>query len=161
MQYDTRSVGVDYCGTTRFNLHDTDFEFDEMSTIWPNKYTKYSCLCPALVPFLSKCKVPATLENFCNSDLLKDHGKIFEFHEKCLICVKLRRRKTLKNMGKLSNFGLDIHRKVVEFFYQTHDWSYISTWSKRGGQSCQFDNFVLTDGTVSCRNDNLQCHQYQ
>ena len=23
----------------------------------------------------------------------------------------------------------------------------------------QFDNFVITGGTVSCRNDNLQCHQ--
>ena len=23
----------------------------------------------------------------------------------------------------------------------------------------QFDNFVVTGGTVSCRNDNLWCHQ--
>ena len=25
----------------------------------------------------------------------------------------------------------------------------------------QFDNFVVTGGTVSCHNDNLQCHQWQ
>ena len=26
-------------------------------------------------------------------------------------------------------------------------------------KSCQFDNFVVIGGTVSCRDDNLRCHQ--
>ena len=28
-------------------------------------------------------------------------------------------------------------------------------------KGCQFDNFVVTGGTVSCRNDNLQRHQWR
>ena len=28
-------------------------------------------------------------------------------------------------------------------------------------KGCQFDNFVVTGGTVSCRNDNLRCHQWR
>ena len=27
-------------------------------------------------------------------------------------------------------------------------------------KGCQFDNFVIIGGTVSCRNDNLPCHQW-
>ena len=27
-------------------------------------------------------------------------------------------------------------------------------------RGCQFDNFVVTGGNVSCHNDNLQCHQW-
>ena len=28
-------------------------------------------------------------------------------------------------------------------------------------KGCQFDNFVVTDGTVSCHYDNLRCHQWR
>ena len=80
--------------------------------------------------FYPNARFQPLLKTFVIQICLKITEKLLNFMKNAWYVLSWEHEKHW-NMGKSSNFGLGIHRKVVEFFYQTHDWSYISTWGKR------------------------------
>ena len=52
---------------------------------------------------------------------------------------------------------IDFNSKVQT---SCRDWLHDRVLGSLKTKDYQFDNFVVTGGTVSCHNDNLQCHQW-
>ena len=69
-------------------------------------------------------------------------------------CSTMTRYFFIRGMSSLQRYGMaDILHFLYEFYF------YRFWFSVNWKQTCQVDNFVVTDGTVSCLNDNLRWHR--